>query len=69
MIVGLVKPTSGKIFLDKQEITTDAMYRRAQGYRLSGSGSIGFQKTFRGGEYHGSFAVNKTFKTRATDQM
>lgn len=30
MIVGLVKPTSGKIFLDKQEITSDAMYRRAQ---------------------------------------
>lgn len=30
MIVGLVKPTSGKILLDKQEITTDAMYRRAQ---------------------------------------
>ena len=30
MIVGLVKPTSGNIFLDKQNITTDAMYRRAQ---------------------------------------
>ena len=30
MIVGLVKPTSGKIFLDDKEITTDAMYRRAQ---------------------------------------
>lgn len=30
MIVGLVKPTSGKIFLENQEITTDAMYRRAQ---------------------------------------
>lgn len=30
MIVGLVKPTSGKIFLDKQEITSDAMYKRAQ---------------------------------------
>ena len=30
MIVGLVKPTSGKIFLDKQNITSDAMYRRAQ---------------------------------------
>ncbi|MCY0970043.1 LPS export ABC transporter ATP-binding protein [Chryseobacterium sp. CY353] len=30
MIVGLVKPTSGRIFLDKQEITNDAMYRRAQ---------------------------------------
>lgn len=30
MIVGLVKPTSGNIFLDKQNITADAMYRRAQ---------------------------------------
>lgn len=30
MIVGLVKPTSGNIFLDNKEITTDAMYRRAQ---------------------------------------
>lgn len=30
MIVGLVKPTAGKIFLDNKEITTDAMYRRAQ---------------------------------------
>ena len=30
MIVGLVKPTSGRIFLDKQDITGDAMYRRAQ---------------------------------------
>ena len=30
MIVGLVKPTSGKVFLDNKEITNDAMYRRAQ---------------------------------------
>ena len=30
MIVGLVKPTAGNIFLDEQNITTDAMYRRAQ---------------------------------------
>lgn len=30
MIVGLVKPTFGKIFLDDKEITSDAMYRRAQ---------------------------------------
>ncbi|MDO5509603.1 MAG: LPS export ABC transporter ATP-binding protein [Weeksellaceae bacterium] len=30
MIVGLVKPSAGKIFLDKDEITTNAMYRRAQ---------------------------------------
>lgn len=30
MIVGLVKPTSGKIFLNNKDITADAMYRRAQ---------------------------------------
>ena len=30
MIVGLVKATSGKVFLDKQNITDDAMYKRAQ---------------------------------------
>ncbi len=30
MIVGLVKATSGKVFLDKQDITDDAMYKRAQ---------------------------------------
>ncbi len=30
MIVGLVKPTQGNIFLDQQNITKDAMYRRAQ---------------------------------------
>ncbi|WP_313386814.1 LPS export ABC transporter ATP-binding protein [Chishuiella sp.] len=30
MIVGLVKATQGKVFLDKQDITSDAMYRRAQ---------------------------------------
>lgn len=30
MIVGLVKPTSGNIFLNDQNITNDAMYRRAQ---------------------------------------
>lgn len=30
MIVGLVKPTSGKVFLEKKNITSDAMYRRAQ---------------------------------------
>lgn len=30
MIVGLVKPTSGNIYLGDQNITADAMYRRAQ---------------------------------------
>ena len=30
MIVGLVKPTSGKITLDGKDITNDAMYKRAQ---------------------------------------
>ena len=30
MIVGLVKPTSGNVFLDNKNITKDAMYRRAK---------------------------------------
>ncbi len=30
MIVGLVKPYSGKIFLDRKEITKEPMYRRAK---------------------------------------
>ncbi|SEG60364.1 lipopolysaccharide export system ATP-binding protein [Halpernia humi] len=30
MIVGLVKPTSGNVFIDNKNITKDAMYRRAQ---------------------------------------
>lgn len=30
MIVGLVKATSGNVFLDQHNITDDAMYRRAQ---------------------------------------
>ena len=30
MIVGMIKPNSGRIFLDDEEITKDPMYRRAQ---------------------------------------
>ena len=30
MIVGMVKPNSGKIFLDDRDITKEPMYRRAQ---------------------------------------
>ncbi|HBF89131.1 MAG TPA: LPS export ABC transporter ATP-binding protein [Bacteroidales bacterium] len=30
MIVGLIKPNDGKIFLDSEEITTKPMYKRAQ---------------------------------------
>ena len=30
MIVGMIKPNGGKIYLDDQEITQDAMYKRAQ---------------------------------------
>lgn len=30
MVVGLVKPNEGKIFLDEQDITSEPMYRRAQ---------------------------------------
>jgi len=30
MIVGLIKPNEGRIFLEEEDITKDAMYRRAQ---------------------------------------
>lgn len=30
MMVGFVRPTKGKVFLDDQDVTNDAMYRRAQ---------------------------------------
>jgi lipopolysaccharide export system ATP-binding protein len=30
MMVGLIKPNEGRIFLDQQEITSEPMYRRAQ---------------------------------------
>ena len=30
MIVGMIKPNAGKIFLNDEEITKDAMYARAQ---------------------------------------
>jgi len=30
MVVGLIKPNSGHVYLDEQEITKDPMYRRAQ---------------------------------------
>ena len=30
MIVGLIKPFGGKVFLDEREITTEPMYKRAQ---------------------------------------
>ena len=30
MIVGMIKPNAGRIFLDDEEITSDSMYKRAQ---------------------------------------
>ena len=30
MMVGFISPTSGRVFLDDEEVTRDAMYRRAQ---------------------------------------
>lgn len=30
MMVGFIQPTSGSVYLDEQEVTGDAMYRRAQ---------------------------------------
>lgn len=30
MVVGLIKPNEGKVFIDQEEITSDPMYKRAQ---------------------------------------
>ncbi len=30
MVVGLIKPFSGKVFLDERDITEEPMYKRAQ---------------------------------------
>ncbi len=30
MVVGLIKPNEGKVFIDQQDITSDPMYKRAQ---------------------------------------
>ena len=30
MMVGFIQPNSGKVYLDDQDVTSDAMYRRAQ---------------------------------------
>ena len=49
MIVGLIKPLSGSVYLDDQEITNEPMYRRAQrgiGYLAQeSSGSDGIYET------------------------
>ena len=44
MIVGLIKPFSGKVYLDDKEITDMPMYKRAQlGNWIFGPGSFCFQ--------------------------
>ena len=44
MIVGLIKPLSGRIFIDDEEITMIPVYKRgSKGHRIFGSGSFGFQ--------------------------
>ena len=45
MTVGLIKPNSGHIYLDDQDITDLPMYKRSKTWHwLSGTGSLGFQK-------------------------
>ena len=40
MIVGLIKTSSGKVYLDDEDITNHPMYVRAERYRLFSSGSF-----------------------------
>ena len=54
MMVGLIKPNEGKIFLDQEDITGLPMYRRAKkgiGY-LAQEASV-FRQTFCGRQYYG----------------
>jgi lipopolysaccharide export system ATP-binding protein len=52
MIVGLVKPNEGHIYLDNEDITDLAMYRRAQkGHRLSSAGGQCVPQAQRGGQH------------------
>jgi lipopolysaccharide export system ATP-binding protein len=45
MIVGLITPNEGKIFLDDEEITDLPVYKRARkGYRLSRPGGFSVQE-------------------------
>lgn len=47
MMVGFIKPNSGKVYLDEKDITRDAMYKRAQKRcRLSATGAKCIPKTF-----------------------
>jgi lipopolysaccharide export system ATP-binding protein len=50
MIVGLVRPNAGQIFLDDTEITGEPVYRRAQrGIGYLAAGSLGVPQAKRGG--------------------
>ncbi len=55
MIVGLIKPNEGNIFLDEENITGLPMYRRAKlGIGYLAQAAIRIPETYGGGEYHGS---------------
>ena len=45
MITGMIRPTSGKIFLDDKDITKMPMYQRARnGKSRCGNGNLGFNR-------------------------
>jgi ABC-type uncharacterized transport system ATPase component len=54
MVVGLIKPDEGQVFLDTDEITKLPMYKRAQlGNRIPATGNPRVQETECGRQYHG----------------
>ncbi len=63
MIVGLIQPNAGKIFLDDKEITHEPVYRRAQnGNRLSCAGGFCISQAECGGQYPGRTRNDKLTK-------
>ena len=45
MVVGLIKPDDGRVFLDDQDITQMPMYQGTDGHRISSAGSFSIQET------------------------
>lgn len=52
MIVGLITPDTGKVFLDEDDLTQTPMYRRARmGSRVFSPGAFYIPETYCGTEY------------------
>ena len=64
MIVGLIKPNEGRIFLDDEEITPLAnVSTRAQRAWISGAGSICLSQAHSRRKYYVSFRNARLYKT------